>query len=103
MLQLPQVIRGSRATFYFSMDYVGRIIGGQPRTVWFGIKGSQARQRCGYSRKREALAASRFAEPRIGQDIPGKLGVGSETVLLQPFDSHGAPENFDQFGRGVHR
>jgi hypothetical protein len=38
----PLSLNGSRLTFYFSLASNGQIIGGQPRTVWFGLHASES-------------------------------------------------------------
>jgi hypothetical protein len=40
--QPPQPLNGSRLTFYFSLTSKGQIIGGGPKTVWFGLRANQS-------------------------------------------------------------
>ena len=43
--QPPRALNGSRLTFYFSLTNDGGIVGGQPRTVWFGLEASDDERR----------------------------------------------------------
>ena len=60
----PLSLNGSRLTFYFSLARDGHIIGGRPRTVWFGLHASQSdRQRLLTKASNSLLASCRCPDP----------------------------------------
>jgi hypothetical protein len=111
--QIPQDVSGSRLTFYFSLDSAGRIIGGQPRTVWFGLRGGLGERGRLIASANEALVRCfpLALNSEMARTIPGKVYLlqfeidqgGLETVLFRPFGSHVAPEYFDEYGRGMYK
>jgi hypothetical protein len=99
--QPPQHLNGSRLTFYVSLTSKGQIIGGRPKTVWFGLQASQSDRARLLANATTALLADCFPvslNSEMARLIPGDAlflqfaGTQHGTrVLLGPYGSHAPP------------
>ena len=99
----PLSLNGSRLTFYFSLASNGRMIGGQPRTVWFRLHASESDRQRLFEKASNSLLANCFPVP-LNRDmaklIPGDVFYlqFAETergisALLRPYGSHVSPDD----------
>jgi hypothetical protein len=106
--QPPQPLNGSRLTFYFSLTSKGQIIGGGPKTVWFGLRANQSDRARLLANATTALLAECFPvslNSEMARLIPGDVlflqfeGTQQGTrVLLGPYGSH-VPSDDGSYGR----
>jgi hypothetical protein len=100
--QPPLQAEGTRITFYFSLDGNGDIIGGKPRTVAFGFKGSESSRNRFDTQAQDALSKCwpLALSAELARTIPGKVyflqfqvdARGRTQVLFRPFGSHVPPD-----------
>jgi hypothetical protein len=98
----PRELDGSRLTFYFSLTTDAGIIGGQPRTVWFGLQASGKERRQLLARASSTLVSDCFPvslNREMARLIPGDVlflqfeGAEQATrVYLEPYGSHVSPD-----------
>jgi hypothetical protein len=102
--QPPRALNGSRLTFYFSLTNDGAIIGGQPRTVWFGLQASDNQRRQLLAQASSTLMSDCFPvslNREMARLIPGDVlflqfqdtqqGI---RVYLGPYGSHVSPDEW---------
>ena len=99
----PLSLNGSRLTFYFSLASNGRMIGGQPRTVWFGLHASESDRQRLFEKASNSLLANCFPvslNREMARLIPGDVFYlqFAETergisALLRPYGSHVSPDD----------
>jgi hypothetical protein len=101
--QPPSSLNGSRLTFYFSVASNGQMIGGQPRTVWFGLRASQSDRQRLLEKASSSLVANCFPvllNREMAGIIPGDVLYlqFAETkrrisALLRSYGSHVPPDD----------
>jgi hypothetical protein len=99
----PLPLNGTRLTFYFSFARNGNIIGGQPRTVWFGLHASQSDRQRLLTKASNSLLANCFPvsiNRELASLIPGDVfylqfaeTARGISVLLRPYGSHVPPDD----------
>lgn len=102
--QSPRALNGSRLTFYFSLTSAGQIIGGQPRTVWYGLHASNNERQDLLSRAATSLTSACFPitlNRDMARLIPGDVlflqfegAPQGIRVYLGPYGSHVSPDDW---------
>jgi hypothetical protein len=101
-------LNGSRLTFYFSLTSDGRVIGGRPRTVWFGLQASERDRARMLESATNHLLTDCFPvslNTQMARLIPGDVLFlqfqGTQQgvrVYLGPYGSHVLPDDWS-YGR----